>query len=37
MKRKGILQFTPVIHGPITSCGAVRIGVRGPFTPPVTG
>jgi uncharacterized repeat protein (TIGR01451 family) len=37
MKRKGILRFTPVVHGPITSCGAVRIGVRGPFTPPVTG
>jgi uncharacterized repeat protein (TIGR01451 family) len=34
MKRKGILRFTPLAS---PSCGAVRIGVRGPFTPPVTG
>jgi uncharacterized repeat protein (TIGR01451 family) len=34
MKRKGILRFTPLAN---PSCGAVRIGVRGPFTPPVTG
>jgi len=34
MKRKGILRFTPIA---VKSCGAVRIGVRGPFTPPVTG
>jgi uncharacterized repeat protein (TIGR01451 family) len=37
MKRKGILRFS-AIGGPNgNSCGAVRIGVRGPFTPPVTG
>jgi uncharacterized repeat protein (TIGR01451 family) len=34
MKRKGILRFTPIAS---PSCGAVRIGVRAPFTPPVTG
>jgi uncharacterized repeat protein (TIGR01451 family) len=34
MKRKGILRFSPLAS---PSCGAVRIGVRGPFTPPVTG
>jgi uncharacterized repeat protein (TIGR01451 family) len=34
MKRKGILRFTPLAS---PSCGAVRIGVRAPFTPPVTG
>jgi uncharacterized repeat protein (TIGR01451 family) len=34
MKRKGILRFTPLAS---PSCGAVRVGVRGPFTPPVTG
>jgi hypothetical protein len=37
MKKKGILRFTPVAHAGAASCGAVRIGVRGPFTPPVTG
>ncbi len=37
MKRKGILRFTPVVHGATASCGAVRVGVRAPFTPPVTG
>ena len=34
MKRKGILRFSPIA---VKSCGAVRVGVRGPFTPPVTG
>jgi len=34
MKRKGILTFRPLAS---PSCGAQRIGVRGPFTPPVTG
>jgi hypothetical protein len=34
MKRQGILRFTPLTQ---PSCGSVRIGVRGPFTPPVTG
>ena len=34
MKRKGVLTFRPLA---IPSCGAQRIGVRGPFTPPVTG
>ena len=34
MKRKGILRFSPLAS---PSCGAVRVGVRGPFTPPVTG
>ena len=37
MKRQGILRFTPVVHGATASCGAVRLGVRAPFTPPVTG
>jgi uncharacterized repeat protein (TIGR01451 family) len=34
MKKKGILTFTPLAS---PSCGAQRIGVRGVFTPPVTG
>jgi uncharacterized repeat protein (TIGR01451 family) len=34
MKRKGILTFRPLAS---PSCGAERVGVRGPFTPPVTG
>ena len=34
MKKKGILVFTPLTS---PSCGAQRIGVRGVFTPPVTG
>jgi uncharacterized repeat protein (TIGR01451 family) len=34
MKKKGILTFTPLTS---PSCGAMRIGVRGIFTPPVTG
>jgi hypothetical protein len=34
MKKKGILTFRPLAS---PSCGAQRIGVRGPFTPPVTG
>jgi uncharacterized protein DUF11 len=37
MKRKGILRFTPIAQGETAGCGAVRIGVRAPFTPPVTG
>jgi uncharacterized repeat protein (TIGR01451 family) len=34
MKKKGILTFRPLAS---PSCGAQRIGIRGPFTPPVTG
>ena len=34
MKRKGILVFTPLAD---KSCGTRRLGVRGVFTPPVTG
>jgi uncharacterized repeat protein (TIGR01451 family) len=34
MKKKGILTFTPLTS---PSCGTKRIGVRGIFTPPVTG
>jgi uncharacterized repeat protein (TIGR01451 family) len=34
LKKKGILIFTPLAS---PSCGAKRIGVRGVFTPPVTG
>ncbi|HKD95914.1 MAG TPA: hypothetical protein VKB43_14505, partial [Gaiellaceae bacterium] len=34
MKRQGILVFIPLAD---KSCGARRIGVRGVFTPPVTG
>jgi uncharacterized repeat protein (TIGR01451 family) len=34
MKKKGILVFRPLAS---PSCGAQRLGVRGPFTPPVTG
>jgi hypothetical protein len=34
MKRKGILVFTPLAD---KGCGTRRIGVRGVFTPPVTG
>jgi uncharacterized repeat protein (TIGR01451 family) len=34
MKRKGILTVTPLTS---PSCGTKRIGVRGIFTPPVTG
>jgi uncharacterized repeat protein (TIGR01451 family) len=37
MKKKGILRFTPIVHGGVASCGAVRVGVQAPFTPPVTG
>jgi uncharacterized protein DUF11 len=37
MKRKGILRFNPIRNANGASCGAVRVGVRGPFTPPVTG
>jgi uncharacterized repeat protein (TIGR01451 family) len=37
MKRKGILRFIPIAQGETAGCGAVRIGVRAPFTPPVTG
>jgi uncharacterized repeat protein (TIGR01451 family)/fimbrial isopeptide formation D2 family protein len=36
MKKKGVLVFTP-LGGPAGSCGGKRIGVRGVFTPPVTG
>jgi uncharacterized repeat protein (TIGR01451 family) len=34
MKKKGIITITPLTA---PSCGAKRIGVRGVFTPPVTG
>ena len=34
MKKKGIMTFTPLTS---PSCGNKRIGVRGIFTPPVTG
>jgi uncharacterized repeat protein (TIGR01451 family) len=37
MKRRGILRFEPIRKANGSSCGAVRVGVRGPFTPPVTG
>jgi uncharacterized repeat protein (TIGR01451 family) len=38
MKKKGILVFTPLVtQNQGGSCGAQRIGVRGVFTPPVTG
>ena len=36
MKKKGVLLFTP-LGGPAGNCGGKRIGVRGIFTPPVTG
>src|SRR3954447_15161334 len=36
MKKKGVLLFTP-LGGPTGNCGGKRIGVRGVFTPPVTG
>jgi uncharacterized repeat protein (TIGR01451 family) len=38
MKKKGILVFTPLVTKTQGgACGAQRIGVRGVFTPPVTG
>jgi hypothetical protein len=37
MKRKGVLTFTPLGGPSGKSCGGKRIGVRGVFTPPVTG
>jgi uncharacterized repeat protein (TIGR01451 family) len=38
MKKKGILTFTPIQPGPTSqTCSGKRIGVRGVFTPPVTG
>jgi uncharacterized repeat protein (TIGR01451 family) len=37
MKKKGVLVFTPLGGPNSTSCGGKRIGVRGVFTPPVTG
>jgi uncharacterized repeat protein (TIGR01451 family) len=37
MHRKGILTFTPISSVKGQSCGNRRIGVRGIFTPPVTG
>jgi uncharacterized repeat protein (TIGR01451 family) len=38
MKKKGILVFTPIVtKDQGGSCGALRRGVRGVFTPPVTG
>jgi uncharacterized repeat protein (TIGR01451 family) len=36
MKKQGILTFTPLAKG-AARCGNKRIGVRGVFTPPVTG
>jgi hypothetical protein len=38
MKKQGVLTFTPIQPGPTsTACSGKRIGVRGVFTPPVTG
>jgi hypothetical protein len=37
MRKKGILTFVPVVSAGGASCGTSRIGVRGVFTPPVTG
>jgi uncharacterized repeat protein (TIGR01451 family) len=38
MKKKGILIFTPLVTTARGgACGAQRVGVRGVFTPPVTG
>jgi uncharacterized repeat protein (TIGR01451 family) len=37
MKKKGVLVFTPLGGPNGDSCGGKRIGVRGVFTPPVTG
>jgi uncharacterized repeat protein (TIGR01451 family) len=38
MKKAGVLVFTPLVtKAQGGSCGAQRIGVRGVFTPPVTG
>jgi hypothetical protein len=37
MKKKGVLTFTPIGGQNGGSCGGKRIGVRGVFTPPVTG
>jgi hypothetical protein len=38
MKKKGVLTFTPIQPGPTSqTCSGQRIGVRGVFTPPVTG
>ncbi|HKD94192.1 MAG TPA: DUF11 domain-containing protein [Gaiellaceae bacterium] len=37
MKKKGILVFTPVAGQNAVGCSGKRIGVRGVFTPPVTG
>jgi uncharacterized repeat protein (TIGR01451 family) len=34
MKKRGIITFTPITS---KSCGDRRVGVRGVFTPPVTG
>ncbi len=36
MRKKGILTFTPLAKN-APRCGNKRIGVRGIFTPPVTG
>jgi hypothetical protein len=36
MKKKGIITFTPLAKN-APRCGNKRIGVRGVFTPPVTG
>jgi len=37
MKKAGVLVFTPIGGQNGGSCGGKRIGVRGVFTPPVTG
>jgi len=37
MKKKGILTFTPIGGQSGQACSGKRIGVRGVFTPPVTG
>jgi len=37
MKKKGILLFTPISGPTSQTCSGKRVGVRGVFTPPVTG
>jgi uncharacterized repeat protein (TIGR01451 family) len=37
MKKKGVITITPLGGASGSSCGGKRIGVRGVFTPPVTG
>jgi hypothetical protein len=37
MKKKGVLTFSAVSGPNGAGCSGTRIGVRGVFTPPVTG